>query len=423
MEREELKGKKLLILAGNDVHMKVVEAAKELGVYTIVTDYLPFEESPAKKIADEYWNLSTGDLDLVVEKCKKEHVDGVLNFCIDTVQIAYQQICEKLGVPCYGTREIFKTFTNKIFFKQYCKEHGVSVIPEYTLNEVKNGQVVYPILIKPSDSRGSRGISICKDESSVNAAIELATSESKDGRVIIERYMIGDGCHDMGLAYMIIDGFPYLAKICDRVLGKEEDSLQCQQMASILPSVFADDYIKNTNERVCKMIQSLGIKFGVIFMQGVWENGDMYFYDPGVRFPGSDFDVITKNVTGFDSMKAFVEFAVTGNTKACYGDPLKAYNYNGGNCIILAISCKPGIIYDFEGFENVASMPEVMSARQIYKSGQSVPATHDVRQRVAEFVAYLPDRASVQPFIDSVYANLRILDENGNDMIVSKVNY
>ena len=56
--KDELKGKKLLILAGAPVHCKVVQSAKEMGVHTIVTDYLNYEESPAKQIADEYWNLN-----------------------------------------------------------------------------------------------------------------------------------------------------------------------------------------------------------------------------------------------------------------------------------------------------------------------------------------------------------------------------
>lgn len=44
-----IKGKKLLILAGAEAHSKVVQAAQELGVYTIVTDYLPVKDAPAKK--------------------------------------------------------------------------------------------------------------------------------------------------------------------------------------------------------------------------------------------------------------------------------------------------------------------------------------------------------------------------------------
>ena len=163
----DLQGKKLLILAGNNVHVKIVEAAKALGVYTIVTDYLLPEESPAKLVADEYWMLSTGDIDAVVKKCREEHVDGVLNFSIDTVQFHYFQICEKLGVPCYGNKLQFETMTNKRLFKDFCKANNVDVIPEYTLDDINNGTVTYPVFIKPSDSRGSRGQSICTSKEEI----------------------------------------------------------------------------------------------------------------------------------------------------------------------------------------------------------------------------------------------------------------
>lgn len=95
-------GKKLLVLGGADVHVKIVQAAKSMGVYTIVTDYHLPERSPAKQIADEYWMLSFADVDAIVKRCREEKVDGVLAYCIDSVQIPYQQVCESLGLPCFG---------------------------------------------------------------------------------------------------------------------------------------------------------------------------------------------------------------------------------------------------------------------------------------------------------------------------------
>ena len=115
----DLKGKRLLILAGATVHCKVVEAAKAMGVHTIVTDYL--EHSPAKDMADEKWMLNIMDVDAIVERCKNEQVDGVLNFCIDPAQRPYAQICEKLGLPCYGTSEQVHIMTDKPSFKSFCQ--------------------------------------------------------------------------------------------------------------------------------------------------------------------------------------------------------------------------------------------------------------------------------------------------------------
>ena len=71
-------GKKILILAGASVHNKVVRAAKEMGLYVIVTDYLEPHLSPAKQIADESWMYSITDVDAIVDRCRQEKVDAVL---------------------------------------------------------------------------------------------------------------------------------------------------------------------------------------------------------------------------------------------------------------------------------------------------------------------------------------------------------
>ena len=73
--------KKLLILGGTAQQIKLVEAAKKMGVYTIVTDYLV--DSPAKKVADEAWMLNIKDVDQIVERCKQEQVNGVICGYID----------------------------------------------------------------------------------------------------------------------------------------------------------------------------------------------------------------------------------------------------------------------------------------------------------------------------------------------------
>ena len=124
----DLRGKKLLILAGASLHCKVVKAARDMGVHTIVTDYFP--ASPAKLMADESWMLSITDVDSIVERCKAEGVDGVLNFCIDPAQVPYQKITSRLGLPCYGTPEQFFVLTNKPAFKAFCAKCGVDTIQE-----------------------------------------------------------------------------------------------------------------------------------------------------------------------------------------------------------------------------------------------------------------------------------------------------
>lgn len=415
----DLKDKKLLILAGVDVHVKLVLAAKALGVYTIVTDYLEPKESPAKLIADEFWMLNITDVDAIVEKCREQHVDGVLAYCIDPAQIPYQQICEKLELPCYGTKQQFEIMTDKHLFKDFCLKNGVEVVPEYTLCDVQIGNVKYPVLVKPTISRGSRGQTICYNSADITQAIEIAKKESKNGEFLIERYMVG--AQDMSFAYFVTNGTPYLLKLGDRYLGSLEDNLDRQQMATVMPSKHVEEIMEKVNPNIERMIQSLGVQFGSVFLQGFYEDGHVYMYDPGLRFPGSDFDIVTKDITRFDPITSFVIFALTGDITACVGNPQNAYLYDNGACVILSLSVRAGVIKSFDGFDIIANLPYVYSSQKRRMIGGIVENTGDVRQRAAEFCVFIQNREDVPQFVHQVYDTIHILDEDGEDMIISKI--
>ena len=111
MAYEELRGKKLLVMGGGSQHCKVVEAAKELGVVTYVVDNL--EASPAKEMADHAYLINVTETEELAELCRAEGIDGILSGWFDFVQPHYQRLCERTGLPCYGTRESFEILTRK----------------------------------------------------------------------------------------------------------------------------------------------------------------------------------------------------------------------------------------------------------------------------------------------------------------------
>ena len=248
--------KKLLILGGASVHCKLVSTAKELGCYTIVTDYL--EDSPAKKIADESWMINIMDVNSLVEKCRENKIDGVIAGWLDPCQRPYAEICHKLGLHCYGTPEQFFKMTNKHAFKKMCMENGVDVIPEYTETDVQNDTVEFPVFVKPVDSRGSRGQSVCYSREELLSAIKFAKSESSNGDVIIEKYM--KDAHEFQVTYFYVDGKPYLVRTVDSYCGAEENHLEKVVACAISPSRYTELYLSQAHENVIKMFSNLGIK-------------------------------------------------------------------------------------------------------------------------------------------------------------------
>lgn len=414
--RYDLKGKKLLILAGAGVHNKVVRAAKEMGIYTIVTDYL--EDSPAKKIADEAWMLNITDVDGIVEKCREEHVDGVMNFCIDPAQKPYYEICRRLNVPCIGTKETFEILTDKRKFKDYCIAHNVDVIPEYTEEDIRKGNVEYPLFIKPTNSRGSRGQSVCYTKEEAINGINVARKESSDGGFVCEKYM--ENYQDIGSAFFVVNGEPYLVKFGDRHLGRPEDNLNKQVVCTKLPSDSSDMFEKHVIDRVKEMIKSLGIKFGPVFLQGFVDGNTIRYYDPAQRMPGGDYDVILEKATGFSTVRSWITFALTGDVGYAVGNPDQCYRLNGGTALLLTVTVRPGKMEKVLGFEDVMKMPHVVYGRQIIPEGEVIPNTGDIAQRVAAFGLFIDKNEDIQECVDAVYNTYRVLDENGECMLISK---
>lgn len=415
----DFQGKKILILGGGSVHNKVVEAAREMGVYSIVADYYGEDKAPAKKLADEALMLSVTDVDAIVEFCKNNNVDGIVNCCNDPAQVPYQKACERLGLPCYGTEEQFSILTNKIKFKKYCVDHGVDVIPEYTKEDILTNHVQYPIFIKPSNSRGSRGQSICYSKEEALAAVKVAENESSEGKMICERYM-GD-CQDIASAYFVVAGEPYLVKFGDRHLGKKEDHLDRQVICTRLPSVYAPKLEETSIKKVKKMIKALGVQFGPVFLQGFIDGDTIRYYDPGMRMPGGDYDRILKKATGFDTVKSLIHFALTGDSTFAYGNPRDCYKLNGGIGLLLCFSVRPGKIADITGMDELAKSPYTVYVRQNLNIGDIVHSTGDVQQRVAAAGMYMPNTTNARDLIDYVYDTIRVLDEEGNNMVISKV--
>ena len=414
---ESLKGKKLLILAGAAVHCKVVEAAKELGVYTIVTDYLP--DSPAKALADESWMLNITDVDGIVAKCREEKVDGVLNFCIDPAQRPYVQICKKLGLPCYGTEEQVRIMTDKPTFKEFCRKHGVDIIPTYTKEDVAQGRVEYPVLVKPVDSRGSRGITICETDAEMAAAMALASAESSNGEVIVEKYM--GGKQDFSMTYFVVDKVPYLVRTGDRYLGSKEDRLDKQCIGSMSPSKHSNMYIRHIHPKMLEFIADLDISYGPLFMQGFVDGDTVRMYDPGLRFPGTEYERLLSQATGCDLMKMMVELALTGRVETTYKDLTNAYLLRGAHSVQMLISAKPGKIATFEGIDEIAKDPRVVIASPRYCTGEEVPNSGDVKQRVCEIVLLICPEDDVKQTLDFVWSKLKVLNEAGENMLVSRI--
>lgn len=414
------KGKKLLVIGGFYQHYKIVEAAHELGVEVYVTDYLPLEHAPAKQIADKYFMYDINQVDEMVALCKKEHIDGVLCAHSEACTKPYQEICERLRYPCFGTKDQFEILSVKKKFKSFCEEIGVDVIPGYReemfldLTNPELEKVEYPLLVKPSISHGSRGQSICHNLDDMQSAIVHAKENSSDDKVIIEKYM--GGCKDLQLAYIVINGKAALLRVEDRFCGTKGGRLSNLCIATLTPSHSWSTYVENVTPKVNKLVRELGIVNAPLFLQGFMDGDKCRFYDPGLRLPGNDYDRVFKAATGINISKLLVEFALTGRIEETYYRLLAENPFKQIGSMLFP-DVKPGKIKRIIGAEEVIKHPNVVNACIQVKEGDVVGDSYDAKQRLGEIDLLCSSIKELKETISWIQSRLSVLDENGEEMI------
>lgn len=414
-----LQGKRLLIMGGMQISCEIVRKAKSMDVYTIVADYYPVEKSPAKRIADKAIEVSVTDVDAVVRVIKEESVDGVIVGFNDMLLPFYAEICKKAGLPCYGTKEQFETLIAKDQYKALCRQFDVPTIPEYDINDT---DIKYPVLVKPVDSSGSRGITICHNRKELETAVETGRKASKQGKVLIERYMDG---REVTVFWTFQDGEYYLSALANRhVKHNQGEDVIPLPVGYTFPSVYLPKYRNEVEENCKRMFRHLGLKDGMMFMQCKVENGTCYVYDLGYRLTGSLEYKILERVCGYNPLEMMICFALTGKMgedsiaeMAIPEFKTPAFNVS---CL-----CAPGTIKEITGVEEVKQMAEVEDAVLAHVPGETI--TEQMRGLLAQItvrvLGSVPAKEDLLPTMQRIDNTVHIVGENGEELLLPGIEY
>lgn len=417
MMENKLKGKKLLILGANPETANLVNIAKEMGVVTIVTDYDP--NAPAKKVSDISYNINGLDVDAICEMARKEKVDGVMVGVADILVKPYQQVCEKLGLPCYANAKSAASFNNKRLFKQTCAEYGIEGVPEYSLED--KGSIVYPVIVKPADSNSGKGISLVRHRSELDNAVARAKAESRSATVLIERYM---ECSDVSIYYTIVDGTVYLSSLSDRYTLRTDTSATPICLGDVFPSQYYDKFLQTEHPKYVNMLKGLGVENGILYVSAFYENGHFYVYDPGFRLQGGGFHLTLSSVNGFDQRKMLIYFALTGSMAYYDLDELNDPTMHGQSAATVWFLLKPGRIDRFIGLDYIKSHPSVDFLIQRFEIGDEVTSQMQgtERQVFLRIFMHCKNESELKSTIKGFQNRLKVLTSTGENLILPSLN-
>ena len=297
---------RIAVIGANEPLIPFYRQAKALG-YEVIG--LAIEKGAVcKKYCDRFYPVSFADKDDVVEVCRKEKVDGIISFSLESALPTVVYVANKLGLVS-NSEESIKLTQSKYAQRQALEKAGIPV-PKYYLIEsrvdLNKVDCRFPVIVKPVDSGGSQGVCKVVDKAKLEEAYNYAISFSRTSKAIIEEYIDG---REFSVEYISHQGKHYILQITDKITSGAPHFVEMQhhQPADIPATVW--DRIKAI---VADALTALKIENSASHTEIKWNSNDeLFIIETGARMGG---DYISSDLvrlsTGYDFVEGAIKLAI-----------------------------------------------------------------------------------------------------------------
>lgn len=315
--------KKILLLGGSAQQIVAIKTAKKLGYYTVLCDFLI--DNPGQFVADKFYLVSTTDKDAILQVAKEQKIDGILAYASDPAAPTAAYVAEKLGLPG-SPYESVEILCNKDLFRKFLADNGFCTpkakgyeLIEKALDDLKQKKFNYPVIVKPVDSSGSKGVSRIDFFEEAKEKVEYAMSFSRNKKIILEEFVEKYGYQIAG------DGLSVNGELVFRYFANDHFNSKCINPFVPVSASFPYNMPKEVQDKVHNEIQRL---LNLLHMQTTTYNFDMridkdfnvYLMEVAPRDGGNYIPDVIKYATGVDLVECSV--------KAAMGEKIELKNIN-----------------------------------------------------------------------------------------------
>jgi len=310
--------KKLMILGGSRYALPVIRAAHELGVYVITADYLP--DNIAHKYSDEFCNVSIVEKDLVLQKARELNIDGITSFACDPGVITAAYVAEKMGLPSCGPYKSVFLLQNKGLFRKFLADNGFKVpaAKAYTDAEeaIKEKDLFHwPVIVKPTDSAGSKGVNRVDDPEKLKEAIAYALSFSRSNEFIVEDFITQHGFSSDTDSFSVDGELRFVSFNSQRFDAKAMNPYT--PAAYSWPSSMTSEHQEELKSEIQRLLRLLGMKssiYNIETREGT--DGNAYIMECSPRGGGNRLAECLEYATGVklveNAVRAALGMEITG---------------------------------------------------------------------------------------------------------------
>lgn len=301
--------KRILLLGGSYFQVPSVKYAREAGYHVITCDYVP--ENPGHQFANEYFNVSTTDKENILELAQQLNIDGIVAYASDPAAPTAAYVSERLQLPGNPYQSV-KILTEKDLFRLFLRENGFNAPFSMGFDDVEIAKESinrfhFPIMVKPVDSSGSKGVRKIESVAELESAFQYAQGFSRGKRVVIEEYVEKNGPQIHG------DAFVLNGKIVFCYLGDhhfDEKVNPFVPFSTTLPSSHESNVMERIEGEFQRLIDLLGIKQGAFNIEARLDFSDrIYLMEIGPRNGGNLVPQLEEYASGFNMVEATIESA------------------------------------------------------------------------------------------------------------------
>lgn len=298
--------KKLAIIGASYLQEPIVKKAKQMGIYTICFAWA--DGATCAEICDKFYDISIIEKEQILEICKKEQIDGITTIASDTATLTVNYVASRMGLIS-NPDEYSEICTNKFKMRQCFMDADVPS-PKFTLVDDEGKYSIkgfrFPLIVKPTDRSGSRGVEKVLDPVQLESAIKRARKDSFEGKAIIEEFVTGREISVEGISF---EGNHTILQITDKVTTGAPFFVE---LGHHQPSSLSDEIKNKVKQIVLNALDALHIQYGASHSElKIDEDGNIRVIEIGARMGG---DFIGSNLvqlsTGYDFVKGVIDVAL-----------------------------------------------------------------------------------------------------------------
>ena len=390
--------KRLLILGTLGEFEQLVQKARARGIYTIVCDGYP--DGPARAFADESYVIPVTDTDRIAALCKEKQVDGILTSFSDLLLECMVKISAKAGLPCYLNPEQLPWYRDKSATRGLLEELGLpspgfAKIPTTGFAPELISHLHFPLVTKPLDKYGSRGIYVVHNLEELKQAITETASFTDLPEILVEEYN---------------DGYEF-----NMMTWVHKGNVHVISIRNVYPSCLYEQVVSPAADLLQRYADRTGQKEGALSMQFFWKpESGIQVCEIAARFFGYEHE-LTDMVYGFsieDLLLNYLYDVPALEQMLAQHDPRKPVCHGA----VLYFQGRLLPIRDLSVPQKLASHPAVKKPWIFYHEGESVIA-HGPNPYVALYYISCPSRKELDQVTEEFFTTMIIPDDDGNEVL------